>query len=512
MEGELMKPRTKLLRYWIAVFFLAFPNLLFEQCFATPQNNQFDPYVIYSAKCSDKFYEKHEKTQVGFTLAPFYQQTHYARDGKGRKVPLNAMNGRWNMLAPFFSIADLTPKTFNQTNYPNLYSSKQKLLIDGVDYSDIKKYNPNNMYDEVTFASSKCDYEKFGLRGQIMIDSGFGLGLKIKTGVVDYKYTGSLHAAIDPYAVDPEGGETKNTDLAKGLYEALLTDQASSGIFKDLGLDLNKEHEVTLEDTHIELYVQVPYDFKEEGETVVIFSPYFSIGCWIPTGQEKDYNKFYSLPTGNNGHYGLTIEASLNFDFPGTVQLSVGGGVNLCDTHEYLMYRLPSNPYQEGFYPWVAKVEEKPGGTWYFNASFKAANFIKDLSFYFDFIHQHHEMDKMCIKDTICVRDDTCCVGNTCGYNACCGNTCGDGGTICSDDICDKYVCNLTASAKRQCILGKALCDFLTRSLWKDQKFNAGLIYRITDNLSLGGAIQAHISGVRVAKTTTVMGYMELKF
>lgn len=502
MEGDLMIPQASFQKLWISIFFLVFPNLLFDPCFSTPQNNQFDPYVIYSAKCSDKFYEKHDKMQVGFTVDPFYQQTHYARDGKGHKVPLNAMNGRWNMLAPFFSIEDLTPKKFNQVNYPHLYSSKQQLVIEGTDYSNINNYDPNKLYNAVTFGSTKCDYEKFGLRGQLIFNSGFGMGIKVKGGVVDYKYTGSLHAVIDPNATEPA-----ITEPAKSLNTALLSDSASAGIFKDLGLDVNRVHEVACEDTHLELYVQIPFDFKDEGETAVIFSPYISIGCWLPTGQEKDYNKFYSLPTGNNGHYGFTVEASLNFDFPGTVQLSVGGGVNICDTHEYLMFRLPSNVYQEGFYPWVSKVEEKPGETWYFNASFKAANFIKDLSFYFDFIHLHHEKDEYCIKNTICVRDSSCCLSSA--SSSCCSTSCGE---VCSKDVCNKYSCDLIASDKRQCLLGGELCDFVEKTLWKDQKFNAGLIYRITDNLSLGGAVQAHISGIRVAKTVTLLGHIDLTF
>ena len=64
------------------------------------------------------------------------------------------MNGKWNMLAPFFDIATMTPKTFNQTNYPHLYTSKQNLLINGVDYSLVSNYQPDNMLPNGTGTST----------------------------------------------------------------------------------------------------------------------------------------------------------------------------------------------------------------------------------------------------------------------------------------------------------------------------------------------------------------------
>ncbi len=205
MEGRLMRHLNNFQNLLHITLCIIVTVLAFDRCSATPQLSQQDPYVIYSVKCSDKFYEKRDKTWFKFDLAPFYEQTHYARNGNGRKVPLNNMNGQWNMLAPFFSIASMTPNTFNATNYPNLWTSKQNLLITGIDYSLITNYMPDNtiyngvpgspMQSLVSFGSGKCDYEKVGLRGKIGFEFGCGVGINVKTGVVDYKYTGSVGAA-----------------------------------------------------------------------------------------------------------------------------------------------------------------------------------------------------------------------------------------------------------------------------------------------------------------------------
>ncbi len=211
---------------------------------------------------------------------------------------------------------------------------------------------------------------------------------------------------------------------------------------------------------------------KDAGETVVTFAPYFSIGGWLPTGEKKDYEKFHSLPTGNNGHYCLTLEASLNFDFPGTIQLSVGGGALIADTHEYSVFRFPTNQYQEGFYPWTTSVKEEPGTVWYFNASFKAEKFMYDLSFYFDYVYTYHDKDEITIQEP-------------------------------SDGV---------NSITRRNAFEQMKPSYLDRTIWKDQQFNAGLGYRITDNLTLGCALQTHISGIRVFKNTTAMASIDLTF
>jgi len=451
---------------------------IFNRCFATPQLNQQDPCVIYSTKCTDKFYEKRDKMQFKFGLAPFYQQTHYARNGHGKKVPLAEMNGKWNMLAPFFDISKMTPEAFTSTRYPHLYNSQQNLTINGTDYSLESNYDPealfptppegetssmSSMKSLVSFNARKCDYEKMGLRGKIGFELGCGFGINVKTGVVDYKYTGTLNAKQQ---------SDQTFQPAYGFYKALLSDPASTGIFDDLPIDVKEVRTTTFEDTHVELYFQAPFDFKDAGETVVIFAPYFSIGGWLPTGEQKDYKKFYSLPTGNNGHYCLTIEGSLNFDFPGTIQLSVGGGAVVSDTHEYTVFRFPTNIYQEGFYPWTTKVEERPGTVWYFNSSFKAENFIYDLSFYFDYVYTYHEKDDVSIKEP------------SSGVNS--------------------------TSRKDAFELQKS--NYLDQTIWRDQQFNAGLSYRIASQLALGCAIQAHISGTRVFKATTEMAYIDFTF
>jgi hypothetical protein len=338
-----------------------------------------------------------------------------------------------------------------------MYNSYLELQAPPMDkqYTDPANYDPATMKKLVSLnpynGSAKSDYEKLGLRGKIGFDFGCGVGINIKGGLSDYKME----------------YKATNTTSPNAFNTALVSDTASAGIFSDLHLDVKPFRETAMEDTHIEIYGQMPFYFKDEGEIIAIFAPYLSIGGWLPTGNEKTINKACSLPTGNNGHYGLTIEGSLNFDFPGTVQLSVGGGAVICDTHEYSEFRFPSNVFQSGFYPWITKVEEKPGTTWYFNTSFKAENFIKDLSFYFDYVYTYHEKDDINIHESI---------------------------------------------AKRKTCFESALPNYIENSTWKNQQIDAGFAYHITKALTFGAALQAHISGIRVFKTTTELGYVELTF
>jgi len=216
-----MMPCKKILIFLVMLFFYIY----FSDCLATPQFNQQDPYVIHTVKCSDKFYIKRDKLRFDFGLSPFYQQTHYARNGNGAKVPLSEMNGKWNMLAPFFGISDMTPEAFNSTNYPHLKNSYDKLQSPPMDkqYTNISNYDPNSMSNAVSFNSIKCDYEKLGIRGKFGFDLGCGIGLNIKGGLVDCKYTGTLQA-------EPPDTESYRDSQ---FYDALLSTPSGTGIFND---------------------------------------------------------------------------------------------------------------------------------------------------------------------------------------------------------------------------------------------------------------------------------------
>ncbi len=501
--------RKKINSYSLVLF--VFTSL---QLSATPLNNITDTQPFYTVQCSDKFYTKKEKGEIRLHLSPFYQHAGAARDYKGNRVPLGERVGKWNMSGLFFgqgampvgkAIADYSAlyKVFNE-------QMKGSAILDPVAGTDILtggwatnaaetalKPSYENLINEAAFNPDintpttiglvDVKYEKLGLRTQLSCDFGFGLGISVKGGVVDYKarpnfdLTNRFKYALGilpapgvslPNSDDSVLQNQSEVAAIKALNAYLFAPDAREKLFKDVGLDISEVRQTSLEDMHMQLFWHFPYEMKEKGELSVVMVPYLSVGAWLPTGQVKDQDKAFSIDTGNGGFYGLTFEGSLAFDFPKLLQTSFGGGAIVSMSKEFKDYRVPSsdgkNPIkQSGFYPWKTSIGRAPGVTWYGNASVKADGFSDALSLYIDYIYTYHQ------KDTITLRET------------------------------DK---------DRSAAFALGTFRLEEESNWKTQLLNLGLDYRINTNLSFGGAVQAMIGGVRVYKTTTIMGSMTLAF
>ena len=127
--------------------------------------------------------------------------------------------------------------------------------------------------------------------------------------------------------------------------------------------------------------------------------------------------------------------------------------------------RVPTSKYQVGLIPWTTTISQKPGTIWYANISFKADDFIKQFSFYFDYIFTEHLKDEITIKST---------------------------------------------NANQKTYFKPAVLE--ERSSWKAQQLNAGLKYDITKNCFIGVAVQGYISGEKTYRTTTFLGSLGLVF
>lgn len=449
---------------------------------STPINNNADSCPIYNTAGTDKFYKQIPHTfLLSLDLSPYYQSANGCRNKNGNKVPLGDMYGQWNMLSTFFDISKMTPKTFSPTNYPNLWATNNALLnVNNVDYTNPANYHPDypNSYsgeistdvanfDNTSIYQAAGKYEKLGLRGKFAFDTKLGLGVSVRTGVADYK----IRPRFVALAPNTEGKTyPPDTEPSETFYNQLLQESARNNIFKDLSFDITEVRETKMEDTHVQIYWHIPFHINEDEETVVTIAPYLAVGGWLASGNKKDYTRAFDMSTGNNGHPGITAEGSLNFDFPGTIQLSLGGGVLWLDDEDFNTYRMPSNQYQSGYYAWTTEVNVDPGLTWYFNGSFKAANFMSVMpgfSFYFDFVYTYHEHDDYTIKDS---------------------------------------------SLKREALFESCLEKMQTHSSWKSQIVDFGISYDVANHLTLGFAVQAPISGIKVFRSVTSMGTVSIYF
>lgn len=442
---------------------------------STPLNNIADSNPIYNPAGTDKFYKKLPQTvQLAFDLSPYYQSANGSRNRNGNKVPLGNMYGKWNMLSTFFDLDKMTPKNFSQTNYPNLWSTNNVLKnINGTDYTNPLNYEPDQTtettanFDNTSIHQVNGKYEKLGLRGKLGFDTKMGLGLSIKSGIADYKIRPKF-VALKP---NSDGSTTIPTEEpAQAFYYQLLQESARNNIFKETGLDVTERRETEMEDTHAQIYWSIPFHIKEEGETVATIAPYLAAGGWLPSGNKKDYTKAFDISTGNNGHSGITADGSLNLDFPGTVQISFGGGLLWLEDEDFETYRFPSNIYQSSFFPWTTRVKVDPGITWYANISFKAENFMSVMpgwSFFFDFIYTYHEHDNYTINES---------------------------------------------SAQRDTRFATGIEQMHELSSWKSQQVNFGVSYDVAKHLTLGFIIQAPINGIKVYRSVTSMGTISVSF
>ncbi len=485
------------------------------------------------------------------------------------------IQGPWNMFGVFWGTEGApASKPFTQTNYPNLYDAQQKVSALMSQLETDNRYKPGRDLTKDIYFEPQTDtfayvtvpfyYEKIGVRGQLNFDFAFGLGMSIRGGAVHIKKNGSINygSGLPPlplesttspspgtvtgyspvnlcsnfvlehqFEADVINGATKEaTDPTKSavqLWNYLYTPSRREAILKELGIDYCSYCKTSAEDIHAQLYWHIPIVVKDDGccgygngndnsgDIAVTIVPYIAVGVWLPASKRIDTDKLFAVPPGNDGYYGFTAEASIAFDFPiippncQSLQFCVGGGILSFNDKDLLNTRFPSatppasdqigkpsvsTSLQNGIYPWKTDITKRPGLTWYMNASLKANNFLECLSAYFDFVYTQHLRDKISLK--------SCGVGTggcDTSYNSC--TTCCVPCNPCGP------TCNIDQSAFIKGV-DKVVCE----SCWKNQQVNIGFDYRLGSAVSLGGAVQAHISGVRVYRPVTLIGTIDISF
>lgn len=472
---------------------------------SVPINNRYDQFAIYTVFGTDKYYSKRDKFGMSIQLSPFYQHTSKARDDNGNKVEAGDMLGKWNMLALFFNAeqtkdpakdfsfnVDGAPQGNTTNDFP--YFSRAWRILDGktegqpasdtvlwmngiyipnpgtnralkTDLDIDKNYTNPLEYDctdkTTGYFSIPVDYEKLGLRGQLNFELGAGFAFRARGGIVDY--TNKATAFTDQTEESTEQYKTNARDYIKNY---LMSCPSYQQILKETGIRIDDYRETTFEDTHLQLDWSMAFDLMDkDDETILRLAPFLAVGCWLPTGKNISQDHAFSLPTGNDGHFGVTVEGSINFDFIKMIQLSFGGGVAFYETKGLSGFRVPTSEYQSGIYPWKTNVDRKPGEVWYANISMKAYDFIDNFSFFFDYIYTQHNKDDITIKE------------------------------------CD--------TARASYFLPEKLEQV---SRWKSNLVHAGINYRVTPGLEIGLSFNAHISGRRVYRTTTILGTMNFIF
>ncbi len=483
-------------------------------CFSLPQYNIQDTQPFYTVMGSDKYYSSLDSNTIQINFSPYHQHAKSGREASGKKVAIGDIYGKWNMFGVFFGDGGRPAGKITQ----NLGASRAlisqlnsvavgALLSGNVTTADSMKYANIANYtvspeDPVALSASKVfnperdivgsydstmvRYERVGLRTQLNFNFRWGLGFGIRSGVSDYKQRPEFNlnnsfrkeAGLSYSETDENGTIKQHEPILPGkegfdvsahhILVTLLDERSRNAIAKDLELDLSEVRETKWEDTHVYMSWQHPFAVSDkEGDFECSIIPYVSLGVWLPTGEEKNQDKAFSMPTGNDGFTLVTLEGALSFDFPKMIQTSFGGGVLFGNERELSNYRVPTSKYQVGIVPWKTNILKRPGVTWYVNASFKAEDFISTLSFYFDWIYTRH------LKDSVTLREPN----------------------------------NTRSNAFKPGIL-----VLETNSEFKNQQVSFGFNYQVTKFLAFGFGAQSYISGARVYRSTTLMGSATMTF
>lgn len=497
-------------------FFILFV-FLFSNLISVPMNSYYDSAIFYDFKGTDKYYSKKKQSIFSFALSPYSQSSSGCRGLNGSRVDslvdLNKQKlgegdrlGVWNMLGLFYD-AQTYPNASSTDEPYNLQYTGNNLRTDvgaglyyktlalanvvldadentkvaapftaqeindsqanltgannhpklSQNFTDVKNFDSEQYYGRV---SVPIDFEKLGVRGKFNFDFFRWFGMNVKTGVCHYHQNPMFKDELD------RASETVDKSL---IQHYLTQDESLKTILNDnLKLNIDDYSKTSLEDTHIEATFNLPIKLKDEdGDHVMSFIPILSLGVWAPSGEKKKEDYWFSLPTGNDGFTGLTLQGSLNVDFPGTIQLAFGLGAAFFNKKELNNVHFPSSEYQYGIYPWTINIDKRPGVTWYGNASFKAEEFLDGFSFYFDLIHTQHEKDSITFLEE---RKDA--AGN------------------------DLF----------------KLEKYRRESSWRSLNIFSGLDYQIAPGLEIAGSFQSILSGTRIYRTTTIMGTVKLNF
>jgi hypothetical protein len=430
---------------------------------STPPTAMFhDAFVAYDSVGANAFHpvdtevDQEKLKRFGFSFVPFYQHSKGAKNKDGSKVFEGDRLGRWFMPGLVQGSAAAPGGSLSGGSTPNLLIAQGALgSRNSVSYiSDTFTDTRSNF----GYFSVPIEYRKFGLRHNIFLRFGHGFEARLRAGVVYYEQTPSLldqttNAAGDFSALDIQSTVT-----------TMMTGPARALLFNEIGLNVDRDHHTAFEDTHIEVSWHRSFGLTDEdNEHTVSVMPCIAVGGWLPTGRKQDQDRAMSLGTGN-GFYGVTVDGALNFAFPGTIHLGLGGAVAYFESKRETNKRMPSSDMQSTLYPWKVTVRRRLGTTWNVHLGMYAPRFLDKLSAYVNYIYTCHERDSIRMADTD-------------ARNA------------------------LFKPAK-----------FERESSFHSQSLHGGLKYEIATELSIGLAVNFHLTGRKMYRTTTILGDLEFKF
>ena len=379
-----------------------------EDCYALTSLLRNDPYPVYNSLDPHTFLYTRKKLRLkgydldpwndhaSISISPFGQNANYAKDIQGNYIPLGDINGRWDMLA----LLDGNLPA-GKTLPPALVTASANIFPGGVGLNDPDMIDCTQLFG---FFSFPMVYRKRGVRFEVDAMLGGDFGLSVQSGVADMCQTLTqdpcpridltTQSTKDPW----KGNSDCNVPITKCTIEKYLMDQFKI-ITEEIGLDAGNFHTFSVEETRLNLFWRhaFPINQDEEEWPEFLLLPFAQMSGSISPGKEKNPNKAFGLPFGNNRHYSAGFNAGLNMDFYDTLEIGGEFGYTHFFRRSCMELRVPNSPCQQGIFPFSTSVNYQPGANWNFGGKLSAYHFLNNLSMYFQYQFITHEKDKICV-------------------------------------------------------------------------------------------------------------------
>ena len=393
------------------------------------------------------------------SVSPFFQTAKVGGSIKcGKEVELGDLTGRLNMIAvlPFNTLApgytEFLEDCSEETDIPNngdicqcvnsaslieIRNNMFQCISDAFPVS-LAGSEPNELKSVQGLLELQCQeqllgffsvpmcYKKKGVRFQAGAVLTKGLGISFDFGISNIVQNG--------YFLDMEGSSTCNsqalcrsktcpdnltpliyclnpfntssvsndqwTNVIKCIRNKLMCNLKS--VAKACNINLCGYNKTSVEDIHGELFWRTAICARQDTDSEYpnwLFIPFFNLGYTLATGATKDYDQFFSVPTMNNGHNEVDFLAGFGIDFADTIEVGAEAGFAHFNCEKFGCFRMPTNEYQNGFYPYQTSVTVQPGDTWHVTIFMNARYFLEHWSFWGQYAYINHNADKITLLE-----------------------------------------------------------------------------------------------------------------
>lgn len=400
-----------------------------------------------------------KERRFGFTLSPFIQRAVRASDRNGNDYgdynyteankplarEMSDYQGTPYLMGLFLgadadgnSIWDNNDDTGVATNIGNIANtSLPKNLkdaatnISGILYNSVAGNKPSILsqsvleQDRTYFGaiSIPLTYEKIGLRWEANFDVNQHIGLVLRGGVCQIKQSASNYISLTN-ATKANSGDADTDTIYKSLnVQGGATAPPAADTTQQVLFDTNITNNVAeildpinganynissfsdfgFEDIEAGFFLRKAVQMHPPQESSdrydsVIMTPYVYVGGAFPISKQRDYNKLFSLPTGNSGHASVGGSAGFTFDFAHSVEIGVEGGITHFFQKDIVDMPVPNHRLQRVLYPYRRDVNVDPGRNWHFKGLFSAYEFMPGASFFLTYQYTQHTKDTIKLK------------------------------------------------------------------------------------------------------------------